>query len=146
MAVGVVGTVAAALAVLSPTSAQAAAKPYDGQDPYRSGCAKTAREVRKAGIKSRIHGPVGTVRLMWSTKCKTNWVEVRTAASATGSISVYTKDGRSNTFRFKAGNKGRHWGDMLWANNMCAWGSVHVQWGGGKGGQNASGATGRACR
>ncbi|MFB4282730.1 DUF2690 domain-containing protein [Nonomuraea sp. MTCD27] len=130
----------------SPAHAQAALKPYDHQDPYRSGCGNSARAVKSATIKSRAHGQVGTIKLMWSGRCKTNWIEIRTGTSMRGSISVYAADGRYDTFRFKAGNGGRHWGDMLWANNMCAWGSASVQWGGGNGGQNGSGTTGKACR
>jgi hypothetical protein len=130
----------------SPAQAQAALKPYDHQDPYRSGCGNSARVVKTAAIKSRIHGEVGTIKLMWSGRCQTNWTEVKTASSARGTINVYTADGRHNRFSFKAGNGGRHWGDMLSAKDMCAWGSVSIQWNGGNGGQNGQGTTGKACR
>ncbi|MEO3871244.1 DUF2690 domain-containing protein [Nonomuraea sp. B12E4] len=143
VATTVIGAVAVALLAGSPALAQA--KPHDGQDPYRSGCGKSARVVKTAKINSRANGEVGTIKLMWSGVCKTNWVEIRTASSARGTISVYAADGRYTSFRFKAGNGGRHWGDMVWANNMCAWGSASVQWGSGAGGQNGSGTTGKAC-
>ncbi|WP_188191286.1 DUF2690 domain-containing protein [Nonomuraea sp. SYSU D8015] len=142
-----VGAAAAmALVAGSPAHAQAAHR-YDHKDPYRSGCGNSARVVETADIKSRIHGEVGTIKLMWSGKCKTNWVEIRTAKSATGTIRLYTGKGRTtkvakiDTFSFKKGNGGRHWGNMLYANNVCAWGSVSVQWNGGRGGQNGSGMT-----
>ncbi|MER6514658.1 DUF2690 domain-containing protein [Nonomuraea sp. NPDC001636] len=141
-----IGALAAALVAVSPASAQAAAKPYDHQDPYKSGCGNSARVVKTAAINSRINGKVGTIKLMWSGKCKTNWTEISTASSATGSINIYTADGRSDRFAFHAGNGGRHWGNMLWANNMCAWGGAAVQWNGGRGGQNGSGSTSKACR
>ncbi|MFI6733952.1 DUF2690 domain-containing protein [Nonomuraea sp. NPDC050451] len=140
----VVGAVAAVLLAGGPANAQA--KPYDHQDPAKSGCWNSAKVVRSAVIKSRLEPNVGTIKLWWSGKCKTNWVEIRTASSATGTISVYAKDGRYDQFRFKAGNKGRHWGNMIWANNMCAWGSASIQWNGGRGGQNGSGTTGKACK
>lgn len=130
----------------SPAQAQAALKPYDGQDPYRSGCGNSARVVKTAKIKSRVHGELGTIKLMWSGRCQTNWTEIKTASSARGTINIYTADGRHNRFSFRAGNGGRHWGDMLWAKDMCAWGSVSIQWNGGNGGQNAQGTTGKACR
>ncbi|TDC06786.1 DUF2690 domain-containing protein [Nonomuraea longispora] len=135
---------AAALFAGSPANAQA--KPYDHQDPYKSGCGNSARVVKSAKIKSRANGTVGTIKLMWSGKCKTNWTEIKVGTTMSGTISVYARDGRSDSFTYKAGNGGRHWGDMIWANNMCAWGSASVKWGGGRGGQNGSGTTGQACR
>ncbi|PRX68445.1 uncharacterized protein DUF2690 [Nonomuraea fuscirosea] len=129
----------------SPAHAQSA-KPYDHKDPYKSGCGTSARVVKSAKITSRVNGEVGTIKLMWSGRCKTNWIEVKTGTSMTGTINVYTRDGRHDAFRFKRGNGGRHWGNMLWANNMCAWGSVSVQWNGGRGGQNGSGTTPKACK
>lgn len=137
------GAVAAVLLAGSPASAQA--KPYDHQDPAKSGCWNAAKVVRSAKINSRANGQVGTIRLWWSGRCKTNWIEVRTATSASGTINVYAADGRYDRFSFKKGNKGRHWGNMIWANNMCAWGSASVQWNGGRGGQNGSGTTSKAC-
>ncbi|MCK2221136.1 YjfA family protein [Actinomadura sp. ATCC 31491] len=140
-----VGAAAVTLLAGSPAVAQAAAlKPYDHKDPYRSGCGNSARAVRTAPINSRANGRVGTIKLMWSGKCKTNWTEITTATSASGMISVY-RNGASDTFHFKKGNGGRHWGNMLYANNVCAWGSATVQWNGGRGGQNGSGSTGKAC-
>ncbi|MEV0382210.1 DUF2690 domain-containing protein [Nonomuraea sp. NPDC050643] len=137
---------AATLLAGSPANAQAALKPYDHKDPYKSGCGNSARTVRTATINSKANGQVGTIKLMWSGKCKTNWIEVSTATSARGTISVYAADGRYDRFSFKPGNKGRHWGNMIWANNMCAWGGVSVQWNGGKGGQNGAGTTSKACK
>ncbi|GAB2917195.1 DUF2690 domain-containing protein [Nonomuraea fastidiosa] len=136
---------AAAILASSPANAQAALKPGDHKDPYKSGCGNSARAVRTANISSRVHGTVGTIKLMWSGKCQTNWTEIKVGSSMVGTIHVYTADGRHNSFRFKAGNGGRHWGDMLWGKDMCAWGSAFVQWGGGRGGQNAQGTTSKAC-
>ncbi|MEV1170195.1 DUF2690 domain-containing protein [Nonomuraea sp. NPDC049784] len=139
-----VGALAAALLAVAPANAQAKPHPYDHQDPAKSGCWNSAKVVRTADIKSRVE-KVGTIKLWWSFKCKTNWVEIRSSSSATGTISVYAADKRYDQFRFKAGNKGRHWGNMVEANNMCAYGTVSLQWNGGRGGQNASGSTTRAC-
>ncbi|MEV1246879.1 DUF2690 domain-containing protein [Nonomuraea sp. NPDC050022] len=140
-----VGAVAAALLTISPASAQATAKPYDHKDPYQTGCGNSAKIVKTGSINSRANGKVGTIQLWWSGRCKTNWIEIKTATSASGSISVYTEDGRYDRFAFKKGNGGRHWGNMLSANNMCAWGGASVQWNGGRGGQNGAGSTAKAC-
>lgn len=137
-----------AVTLLAGTPAQAQAAVfhrYDHQDPYRSGCGNAARAVKSAKIASRVDGSVGTIKLMWSGRCQTNWIEVQTATSVSGTINLYTADNRHDRFSFKAGNRGRHWGDMLWAKNMCAWGSVSVQWGGGTGGRNGQGTTPKAC-
>ncbi|MEV6031977.1 DUF2690 domain-containing protein [Nonomuraea sp. NPDC052116] len=139
-----VGALAAVLLAGGPANAQA--KPYDHQDPAKSGCWNSAKVVRTAPIKGRVDGEVGTIKLWWSFKCKTNWVEVRVPTSGSGIITVTAKDGRYDQFRYKKGNKGRHWGNMIWANNMCAWGSASVQWNGGRGGQNGAGTTGKACK
>ncbi|MEQ4715395.1 DUF2690 domain-containing protein [Nonomuraea sp. B19D2] len=141
-----VSAMAAVALAVAPANAQAKPHPYDHQDPAKSGCWNSAKVVRTADIKSRLEPTVGTIKLWWSFKCKTNWVEIRTAASATGSISVYAKDGRSDTYRFSKGNKGQHWGNMIEADNMCAWGSASIQWHGGRGGQNGQGTTGKACK
>ncbi|MFC7589854.1 DUF2690 domain-containing protein [Nonomuraea antimicrobica] len=129
----------------SPAYAQAAPSRYDHKDPYRSGCGNAARVVKSANINGRVDGVVGTIKLMWSGKCQTNWTEVKVATSMRGIVHIYTADGRNGSFRFKAGNGGRHWGDMLGAKNMCAWGGVSVQWGTGAGGQNGQGTTAKAC-
>ncbi|MFG1703585.1 DUF2690 domain-containing protein [Nonomuraea sp. M3C6] len=148
MKLRVVATVigAAAVALVAGSPAQAAAKPYDHKDPYKTGCGNSARVVKTAKVNSRVDGELGTIKLMWSGRCKTNWVEVKVGSTMRGTISVYAADGRYDQFRFKAGNGGRHWGDMVWANNMCAWGGVSVQWGSGAGGQNGAGTTRKACR
>ncbi|MFC4115414.1 DUF2690 domain-containing protein [Nonomuraea zeae] len=140
-----IGVAAVALFAASPANAQVAAQRYDHQDPYKSGCGNAARSVKSGKIISRANGQVGTIKLMWSGKCQTNWIEIRTATSANGIISVYAADGRSDRFSFKAGNGGRHWGNMIRAKNMCAWGSASVQWNGGRGGQYGSGTTAKAC-
>ncbi|MEU6790448.1 DUF2690 domain-containing protein [Nonomuraea wenchangensis] len=139
-----IGAAAVTILAGSPAHAQAALKPYDHQDPYRSGCGNSARVVRTAAIKTRFNDKVGTVKLMWSGKCKTNWTEITTMSSASGTIRVY-RNGAYNTFQFKKGNGGRHWGNMLYANNVCAWGSASIQWNGGRGGQTGTGTTSKAC-
>ncbi|WP_433512390.1 DUF2690 domain-containing protein [Nonomuraea sp. CA-143628] len=136
-----VGAVAAALLTITPASAQAAG--YNHKDPYKTGCGNAAKVVRTAPLKSRVD-TVGTIQLWWSGKCKTNWVEIKTASSGHGVINVYTDKG-SDRFSFKAGNGGRHWGNMMNGNNMCAWGSASVVFGSGQGGQNGSGSTTKAC-
>lgn len=144
------GAMAAALMVASPAGAQTAANRLDHKDPYQTGCGNSAYEVTRARstINSRMDGKVGTIKLMWSPKCKTNWIEINTITNGSGHITVRTADGREDVFRYRAGNNGRHWGNMLYANNMCAWGSATVQWNGGRGGQNGQGGTDpkKACR
>ncbi|GAA3525820.1 hypothetical protein GCM10022419_000680 [Nonomuraea rosea] len=140
-----IGVAAVALFAASPANAQVAAHRYDHKDPYKSGCGNAARVVKTGKINSRANGQVGTIKLMWSGKCQTNWIEISTATSAHGIISVYTEDGRYDKFSFKAGNRGRHWGNMVWAKDMCAWGGASVQWNGGRGGQNGAGTTAKAC-
>ncbi|MGW0801731.1 DUF2690 domain-containing protein [Nonomuraea sp. NPDC002799] len=147
VAITAIGAVAVALLAGSPAHAQTSGKRfYDHKDPYKAGCGNSASVVRQGAIKSRIDGQVGTIKLWWSGKCKTNWIEIKTATSVTGSITVRTQDGRADTFNFKAGNGGRHWGNMLEANNICAWGSTYVRWNGGRGGQYGTGSTPKACR
>ncbi|MFC4011505.1 DUF2690 domain-containing protein [Nonomuraea purpurea] len=140
-AIGVAASVV--LIAGSPAHAQAGPKQrYDHKDPYKAGCASTSRVVETAKLKSPMREEWGTVSLMWSRKCQTNWIKVKTSAKVTGTINLYTQDRRSDSFSFKKGNRGVHWGDMLWANDMCAWGSVTVQQNGGRGGQYATGSTG----
>ncbi|GAA3241703.1 DUF2690 domain-containing protein [Nonomuraea helvata] len=143
VAAAAAGAMAAVLLAGTPANAQA--KPYDHQDPAKSGCWNAAKVVRTADIKMRRES-VGTIKLWWSFKCKTNWVEIRTSSAATGTISVFAGDGRNDKFSFKAGNKGKHWGNMIWANNMCAYGQASVRWNGGRGGQYGSGSTTKACK
>jgi hypothetical protein len=123
-----IGAAAVALIASSPASAQALSS-YDHKDPYKEGCARGARVVETANFTSKGSGKVkGTsLKLMWSSKCKTNWIEAKTPYAATGTIFVRTADGRKDTFTFKSGRT-KHWGDMLSANNMCAWGGASIQW------------------
>ncbi|MDX3104761.1 DUF2690 domain-containing protein [Nonomuraea angiospora] len=146
VAATVLGAMAMALFAISP--AQAAAKPYDHKDPYRTGCGNQAWAVKTGKIISQANGRVGTIKLMWSSKCKTNWIEIKLtskpASMARGIIHVRTIDARHDSFSFKPGNQGRHWGNMLYAKNICAWGTTTVRWNGGRGAQKASGSAG-AC-
>ncbi|MGN9836920.1 DUF2690 domain-containing protein [Nonomuraea sp. H19] len=137
-----IGAAAVALVASSPASAQALSH-YDHKDPYKTGCASTARVVETATINRRGYGKAGSVKLMWSGKCKTNWIEATTPKSATGTIYVRTADGRKDSYGFRSGRT-KHWGNMLMANNMCAWGGASIQWGG----KSAFGqtATNGACR
>ncbi|MFI7698075.1 hypothetical protein [Nonomuraea sp. NPDC049480] len=121
-----IGAAAVALIASSPASAQTLSH-YDHKDPYKTGCASGARVVETAKIIRKDRGPVGSLKLMWSGKCKTNWIEAKTPKSATGTIFVRTADGRKDSFRFSSGRT-RHWGNMLMANNMCAWGGASIRW------------------
>jgi hypothetical protein len=134
----------ATLLAVAPASAQAAPSKYDHKDPYKSGCASTSWVVKRGTVKSRIDGTVGKMELWWSSKCKTNWVRIKVPTSAWGSISVYS-DKKYDRFSFKKGNGGTHWGNMIEANNTCAWGGASIQWGSGRGGQNGQGTTPKAC-
>lgn len=123
-----IGAAAVALIASSPASAQTLSH-YDHKDPYKTGCASGARVVETATINRRGYGSVGSLKLWWSSKCKTNWIEARTPRAATGTIFVRAADGRRDSFTFKSGRT-RHWGNMIMANNMCAWGGASIQWGG----------------
>ncbi|MEV0150868.1 MULTISPECIES: DUF2690 domain-containing protein [unclassified Nonomuraea] len=140
-----VGALATALIVTSPAQA-ASASGYDHKDPYQTGCGNSARAVRTANINSRLDGKIGTIKLMYSFRCKTNWIEINTITAGYGSITVRNAKGAVDTFQYKKGNGGRHWGNMVNGNNICAWGSASVAWGSGMGGQRGSGATGQACK
>lgn len=144
MKIRVVVTAVASIGLALFTATPANAHAYDHKDPYSKGCGNSARAVRSAPIKSVANGEVGTVKLMWSSKCKTNWTEITTATSARGTVTVYTDRGYDR-FSFKPGNGGRHWGNMMYAPGICAHAVAHVSWGGGNGGQNGSGATRKAC-
>ncbi|WP_406318444.1 YjfA family protein [Streptosporangium sp. NBC_01639] len=144
MKIRVAATLVAAVGLSLFGALPASAHTYDHKDPYRSGCGNTKRVVKSAPIKSRLAERVGTIKLMWSSSCKTNWTEVSVPTSAHGTINVYTNRG-SDRFIFKAGNGGRHWGNMMRAPGVCAWGGVAVQWNGGRGGQNGQGVTAKAC-
>jgi hypothetical protein len=137
-------TLIVSLGLALVTAAPAHAHDYDHKDPYRTGCGDSARAVRTGTIKSVVDGAVGTIKLMWSTRCKTNWTEITTSSDAAGTIQVLTYRG-SDKSTFKPGNGGRHWGNMMYANNTCAWGSVYVSWNGGRGGQKGTGATSKSC-
>ncbi|WP_219463235.1 DUF2690 domain-containing protein [Nonomuraea rhizosphaerae] len=139
------GAAAAALLAASPAAAQTTASKYDHKDPYKSGCAGSSWVVKTGKIKSRANGTVGTIQLWWSAKCKTNWVRVKVPTNAWGSINVYSNK-KYDRFVFKKGNGGTHWGNMIEANNVCAWGGAAIQWGNGRGGQNGQGSTAKACR
>ncbi|NUW30079.1 DUF2690 domain-containing protein [Nonomuraea sp. SMC257] len=142
-----VGAVAAAVVVMSPAQAATAqARGYDHKDPYQTGCGNSARAVRTGNINSRLEGKIGTVKLMYSFSCKTNWIEINTITAGYGSITVQNARGTIDTFQFRKGNGGRHWGNMVNGNNMCAWGSASVKWGSGMGGQVGTGGTGQACK
>ena len=132
---------AAAVGAALLTAAPAHASSYDHKDPYKSGCGNSAYPVRTAAMK--FNGTkVGKIQLMWSPRCRTNWTEIRVPSGQSGTIWVETKKKR-DTFHYKAGNGGRHWGDMLTANGVCAWGSAA---GNGKNsGDSSNGKTTRAC-
>lgn len=84
-----VGAVAAALVVMSPAQAATAqARGYDHKDPYQTGCGNSARAVRTANINSQLEGKIGTIKLMYSFSCKTNWIEINTITAGYGSITV----------------------------------------------------------
>jgi hypothetical protein len=128
-------------AVAAPTASAAS---LDGKDPYTTGCNGGSYSVKSASIKNELGDSLGTVYLYWSPSCKTNWTEARVSSIGTGSVNVYTDDGRSALFNYKAGNGGHHWGNMLYAPGICAWGQATVNNGTGRL-NHGSGSTARAC-
>jgi Protein of unknown function (DUF2690) len=135
---------ATALALTALPMSASGASSYDHKDPYATGCATGSYAVRSAPIDSRALGNIGTVRLMWSPSCKTNWTDISVSSSAKGSIYVYRRNGGAGNvdqFNYSSGRTHR-WGNMLYAPGVCAWGSATVA---GAGGTNGSGATSKAC-
>ncbi len=139
-----IAAVAAAASAVVLTSLPASASPLDGKDPYSTGCNSGSSSVKSASIKNQLGDPLGTVYLYWSPSCQTNWSEVRVPTTGSGSVNVYTDDGRSALFSYSAGNGGHHWGNMLYAPGVCAWGSATVGLGAGTV-NHGSGSTARAC-
>jgi hypothetical protein len=135
---------AAAASTVVLTSLPASASSLDGKDPYTTGCNSSAYSVKSASIKNPLGDPLGTAYLYWSPSCKTNWTEVRVPTNGSGSANVYTDDGRSEPFSYSAGNGGHHWGNMLYAPGVCAWGVGTVGLGAGTV-NHGSGTTARAC-
>jgi hypothetical protein len=135
---------AAAASTVVLTSLPASASSLDGKDPYTTGCNSSAYSVKSAYIKNPLGDPLGTAYLYWSPSCKTNWTEVRVPTIGAGSADVYTDDGRSASFSFSAGNGGHHWGNMLYAPGICAWGVGTVSLGG-SWINHGTGTTARAC-
>jgi hypothetical protein len=143
-AIAAAAAAAAATATVVLTSLPASAASYDGKDPYSTGCSSSAYSVKSASIKNQLGDPLGTVYLYWSPSCQTNWTEVRVPTTGSGSVNVHTDDGRSALFSYSAGNGGHHWGNMLHAPGVCAWGTGTVVTGTGTV-NHGSGTTARAC-
>jgi hypothetical protein len=126
------------------TSLPASASSLDGKDPYVTGCNSGAYSVKSGTITNQIGDPLGTIHLYWSPSCQTNWTEISVSSAGHGSVNVYTDDGRSALFSYSAGNGGHHWGNMLYAPGVCAWGTVTVINGTGTV-NHGSGSTPKAC-
>ncbi|MEV4172562.1 MULTISPECIES: DUF2690 domain-containing protein [unclassified Nonomuraea] len=134
-----------AIASLGMAAGPASAHPYDGKDPYRSGCANSKVNTgKKAALKNEIGDVLGTIRLYYSRRCGTNWGEVTVPKSASGSITVFTSR-TSRSFSYRPGNGGHHWGDMVYApSGVCAKASGTVTAGIGRV-NRGSGTTPKAC-
>lgn len=116
--------VAMATSSLVPLAAlPASAHQYDHLDPYATNCDNTGRAVRTGTMEDRNHNPVGTIKLMWSSSCQTNWTEIWVPSTASGTIWVRTDRG-DDSYTYSPGNGGHHWGDMMWAPGYCAWGTA----------------------
>ena len=135
---------AAAASTVVLTSLPASASSLDGKDPYSTGCNSGAYSVKSSYITNQLGDALGTAYLYWSPSCKTNWTEVKVPTYGYGSANVYTDDGRSALFSYSAGNGGHHWGNMLHAPGICAWGTGTVVTGTGSV-NHGSGSTARAC-
>ncbi len=125
--------------------AVASAHPYDGKDPYRTGCARTKVNTgKKASLKNEVGDRLGTIRLFYSRHCGTNWGEVRVSRRGSGEITVFTGNKR-RSFHYRPGNGGHHWGNMVYApSGICAKATGSVTAGIGRA-NKGSGTTPKAC-
>ncbi|WP_157250440.1 DUF2690 domain-containing protein [Nonomuraea typhae] len=120
-----VAATGALLATMSP--AAHAATNYDRKDPYKTGCASSAIVSKQSTlVQAGKKGTYGTIKLMWSRACKTNWTEIWVSPLDSGIIRVILEKPNRNGTRmvqFTYG-KGRshHWGDMIEGAKICAWG------------------------
>ncbi|MFI7231020.1 DUF2690 domain-containing protein [Nonomuraea angiospora] len=139
------GAAHAASLPVAGTAGPASAHPYDGQDPYRSGCAKSKVNTgKKASLKNEVGDHLGTIRLFYSRHCGTNWGEVSVATGSSGTITVYTST-KSRSFNYRPGNGGHHWGNMVHApGGICAKAMGTVTAGAGRA-NKGSGTTAKAC-
>ncbi|NUT44150.1 MAG: DUF2690 domain-containing protein [Thermoactinospora sp.] len=136
-------TAGAALGVLALLAGPAHAHAYDHKDPYATNCDEGATVSRTASIKNSGGDVLGTIYLYWSSKCKTNWTQIKVSTRAQGTIRLYT-DGADDSFSYSAGNNGYHWGNMIYAPGVCAWGQATVNQGTGTANQG-TGTTSKAC-
>ena len=121
------------------------AHPYDGKDPYRTGCARTKVNTgKKASLKNEVGDRLGTIRLYYSRHCGTNWGEVSVPRNGSGEITVFTSTKR-RSFGYRPGNGGHHWGNMVYApSGVCAKATGSVTAGIGRA-NKGSGTTPKAC-
>lgn len=108
---------AASTALLVSTPAGAIVVDYTGKDPYKTGCARSARAIRTGDLLTYVNKEdVGDVTLMWSRTCKAAWGVIKVSPEATGAILLATdlkEKGKTSYRRYTAGKGGRHWGPML---------------------------------
>jgi hypothetical protein len=135
----------AAISSVVMTAAPANAQPYDGKDPYTTGCANTKVNTgKKALLKNEVGDSLGTIRLFYSRRCGTNWGEVSVSKSGSGTITVFASR-TSRSFSYRAGNGGHHWGNMVHApSGVCAKAMGSVTAGIGRA-NKGSGTTPKAC-
>jgi Protein of unknown function (DUF2690) len=69
------------LAVFTGAASAQLVHPYDGTDPAATGCANTAHQAASVAVDG------GTLQLMWSTSCHTNWA--RFTGGNVGSVAVW---------------------------------------------------------
>ncbi|TDC05789.1 DUF2690 domain-containing protein [Nonomuraea sp. KC401] len=143
--VAAVAVSAAAISTILLSAGPASAHAYDGKDPYKSGCAASKVYTgKKASLKNEIGDSLGTVKLYYSRRCGTNWGEAKVSKHGTGQITVFTSK-KNISFTYRAGNGGRHWGDMVYApSGVCAKASATVSNGIGRT-NKGSGTTAKAC-
>ncbi|MEU6782150.1 DUF2690 domain-containing protein [Nonomuraea angiospora] len=139
------GAAQAASLPVANTAGSASAHPYDGKDPYRSGCARSRVNTgKKASLRNEVGDRLGTIRLFYSRQCGTNWGEVSVATRASGTITVFTSK-KSRSFTYRPGNGGHHWGNMVYApSGVCAKATGSVTAGIGRA-NKGSGTTPKAC-
>ncbi|MGP3915464.1 DUF2690 domain-containing protein [Nonomuraea sp. 10N515B] len=139
------GAADAASLSVARTAEPASVHPYDGKDPYSSGCAKSKVNTgKKASLSNEVGDSLGTIRLFYSRHCGTNWGEVSVATRGSGTITVYIST-KSRSFTYRPGNGGHHWGNMVYApSGVCAKATGTVKTGVGRA-NKGSGTTAKAC-
>lgn len=132
-------TLTTTVIVTFATASSASATPCsragcDHTDPYWTGCDTTARKVQAVTKKG-----YGTFKLMWSSKCNTNWIQVDDFSGAGDILNFRVKDVTrgvtvncySTSNGCTSSGKGQHWSNQVYSPaNDCTRGYVDYYQGG----------------